>query len=110
MAEELERIYTIPLRKAFAKSGVGRGRRAVALVRTFLSRHLKAARVLIEGGLNRLLLARGLKKPPRRIRVLARRDKEGVVRALPAEAVGEKEGKKGRGKAVETAKEKKGGA
>ncbi|MEM4389467.1 MAG: 50S ribosomal protein L31e [Candidatus Micrarchaeia archaeon] len=97
MAEEIERIYTIPLRKAFEKPRVKRGRRAVELVRAFVSRHLKAARVIIEGKLNALLLARGIKKPPRRIRVLARRDKDGVVRVLPAQTIGAEEAKKAQG-------------
>lgn len=97
MAEELERIYTIPLAKAFAKPRGERALRAVKLVRAFLARHMKAdaGKVRLEGELNALLWSRGMKKPPRRLRVLAKRDKEGAVRALPAEQAVEKEAGKG---------------
>ncbi len=94
MSEEedivLERIYTIPLRKAWVKPRVKRAKGAVAIVRKFLLRHMKsgdirAVEVKIDPSLNELIWRRGAKKPPRRVRVRATLDKEGIVRVYPAE-------------------------
>ncbi|MEW5996892.1 MAG: 50S ribosomal protein L31e [Candidatus Micrarchaeota archaeon] len=77
---ELERIYTIPLGKAYDYSRVRRARRAVKIVRSFLSRHMKAEDVKISEKANELLFRRGMQKPPRKVKMRAVKE-AGVVRA-----------------------------
>ena len=83
MAEN-ERVYTIPLAKTYEKHA--RNRRAlyaVKFVRAFLARHMKVEleEVKISAGVNHAIFARGIKAPPRRIKLMASKDKEGIVLA-----------------------------
>lgn len=84
-----ERIYTIPLRRAWIVSRRKRTPKAVKLVRDFVLRHMKAESIVISNDLNEELWSRGIQKPPRRIRVKAEKDKEGVVTVYLAEARGD---------------------
>jgi len=79
-----ERIYTIPLGRAWLVSRRKRTPKAVKLVRDFILRHTKAESIVISNGLNEELWSRGIQKPPRRIRVKAEKDREGVVTVYPA--------------------------
>ena len=81
-----ERIYTIPLRGAYEKSMRIRSRYAVDIVRSFLKTHMKTGEVLIGKNLNEAIWERGMKKPPRRVKVSA--IKEGDV--VKAELFGHK--------------------
>ncbi len=66
-----EKIYTIPLGKAFDYIRTKRARRAVSIVQAFVSRHSKVAndKVRVSNALNSVLWARGIQKPPRRVKV-----------------------------------------
>ncbi|AFC99205.1 Ribosomal protein L31E [Methanocella conradii HZ254] len=83
MAEEkTEQIYTIPL----DTEGYPRWKKAnlaVKLIRQYLSRHMKVEedKIKINAPLNEAVWARGIRKPPRRIRVKATRVEDGVVEA-----------------------------
>ncbi|MDE1797911.1 MAG: 50S ribosomal protein L31e [Candidatus Micrarchaeota archaeon] len=68
---KLERIYTVPLRKAFDYLRTRRVERAVKLVRAFVSRHFKVEEknVRISEGVNSLLWRDSIQKPPRRIKI-----------------------------------------
>ncbi len=69
-----ERIYTIPLGKAYEKPRTKRTPRAVKLVRAFIKRHMKVESendVKISNNLNKVLWSRSIQKPPRRVRVRA---------------------------------------
>ncbi len=84
MAEstELERVYTIPLRRAFRHAPrVQKTNRAVKEVRNFLVKHMKASDVKLGQHLNHFLWDQGIKSPPPRVTVKAVKDGEGVVRA-----------------------------
>ena len=72
---EGEKVFTIPLRKAFRKSKNRRKNYAVSLIKEFLLRHTKAEEVKLGSELNRFVWEKG--KPPRRIRVKA--VKEGSI-------------------------------
>ncbi|MHB8603675.1 MAG: 50S ribosomal protein L31e [Thermoplasmatota archaeon] len=88
MAEEIERIYTIPLRAAHQAPLPKRSPRAVTEVRKFLARHMKteAEKVWLDNPVNEILWARGIQKPPRRLRVKAIKFEDGVVEvSLPEE-------------------------
>ena len=70
MAAE-EKIYTIPLRKAYGKSHNRRVPYAVRLVKSYLKTHMKAEIVKIGDKLNEEMWSRSISKPPRRVRVKA---------------------------------------
>ncbi len=74
------RIYTIPLKRAYYSPRHRRAKKAVSLVREFILRHMKAEKVIISQHLNEKIWSRGIQKPPRRIRVKAVKDSEGVVK------------------------------
>ncbi|MFH1471008.1 MAG: 50S ribosomal protein L31e [Candidatus Micrarchaeota archaeon] len=81
MAEELERIYVVPLRKAYDKPRIKRAKIAVKILRSFISRHMKAGEesVSLSSAVNSAIWESGMKKPPKRVKVIASRDKEGKV-------------------------------
>lgn len=92
-----ERIYTIPLRRAWISPRKKRVPRAVRMVKSFIKRHMKVEagaetgeeeekeRLVISNELNEKLWSRGIEKPPRNLRVRAVKDKEGTVTLYPAE-------------------------
>jgi len=83
----LERKYVIPLRDAYEASRKRRAKRAINMVKEFAKRHMKAEVVKISDKVNKLIWSRGAEKPPRRIEVLMRKNRLGVVEVmLPEEA------------------------
>jgi large subunit ribosomal protein L31e len=92
---ESEREYVIPLRDAYEASRTRRAKRAINIIKEFARRHMKAEVVKISSKVNNLVWSRGIEKPPRRVKVVMRKDREGVVEVLlPDEAGEEKEGEK----------------
>lgn len=79
MADELERIYTIPLRHAKHGKSSKRADRAVKDVRQFLTRHMKSDQIWVATEVNEALWARGKYTIPSKIRVRATRFSDGVV-------------------------------
>jgi large subunit ribosomal protein L31e len=79
-----ERIYTIPFRKVWATPRGKRTPRASRVLRAFAKRHMKAEKVEISNDVNEELWARGIRKPPREIKVRLVKDKEGRVIVYPA--------------------------
>jgi large subunit ribosomal protein L31e len=79
MADELERIYTIPLRHAHHGKASKRADRAIKDVRTFLERHMKSEQIWVSNEINETLWARGKYTIPSKIRVRATRFADGVV-------------------------------
>jgi len=93
-----ERIYTIPLGRAWISPRKKRTPRAVCIVRSFVQKHMKieakatakeeeeeAGGLVISDEVNRKLWSRGIEKPPRKLRVRAVKDKEGIVTLYLAE-------------------------
>lgn len=71
---ELERKYIIPLRKEWLKVPIyKRSKKAVTALREFLQKHMKTEDVRIGRHLNHAIWARGMKKPPHKIEVLAKK-------------------------------------
>lgn len=66
-----ERVYVVPLGDAFVKPRNKRTSRAVKILRNFTARHMKTdeENVIISNMVNAFLWARGIQKPPRRIKV-----------------------------------------
>ncbi len=89
-SSELERIYTIPLRRAKHGTRSKRANRAIRDVRDFLTRHMKSEQIWISSDVNESLWSRGKFTIPSKIRVRATRFDDGVVEVtLPdAEAEG----------------------
>lgn len=80
MAEELTRVYIIPLRKAKIKPRVRRANAAVRIIQEYLIRHMKADEVKMDTSLNEAVWERGIHHIPSRVKVKATKiDK--IVRA-----------------------------
>ncbi len=84
--ETLERIYTVPLSRAWITARHKRTKRAVKVLREFAERHMKSSEIKIDTALNERLWDRGITKPPRRITVRMEKDEDGVITiSLPKE-------------------------
>ncbi len=104
MAEELERIYIIPLRKIGYNASKA-APTAIKRVRHFLTRHMKVEdeNIWIDDSLNKAIWSHGKFKMPNKIRVKAVKFEDGVVEAyLP-----ELEFKKSRRELLKEEREKK---
>jgi large subunit ribosomal protein L31e len=85
--EPITRVYTVPLRRAFEAPRYRRTKVAIRLIREFTTRHMKATEVKIDEDVNERLWSRGIRNPPRRIKLEMERDEDGVVSIhLPPEA------------------------
>ena len=79
-----ERIYTVPFRKVWITARDRRAAKATRVLRQFVMRHMKTEDVKISNEINEVLWARGIQKPPRKVRIRAVKDKEGTVIIYPA--------------------------
>src|SRR5687768_13606830 len=77
--KELERIYTIPLRKVMHSPRNHRTDRAVRAVKNYLSKHMKSEEIWIDNAVNEKLWERGMYRIPSKIRVRALKFNDGVV-------------------------------
>ena len=113
--ESLERIYTINLGKVLLSPNNQRAKRAINMIRSFASKHMKSENVKIEEEISHLVWERGIRHPPRKIRVKLSKDDDGniiVSKYQEEKKVGEEKPKKAEKKTEEkkteeTPKEKK---
>ncbi len=75
----MERVYIIPLRRAFLSPRTHRASKAIKVVREFLERHMKTEDIKLGKSINESVWARGIQKIPRKIRVHADKDENGIV-------------------------------
>jgi len=93
-----ERIYTIPLGRALVRPPKKRAPRAITLMRDFVIQHMKIdlsakaeeehgelPTLSISNAVNEKIWSRSIKKPPRKIRIRATKDKDGNVKIFLAE-------------------------
>jgi large subunit ribosomal protein L31e len=94
-----ERTYTVPLGKAWIMPPRKRAARAMRMLRSFIIKHMKLGKhkegeteeeeepqkLVITNEVNEKIWARGIEKPPRKIRVRAAVDKDGNVTVHLAE-------------------------
>ena len=82
-----ERIYTVPLSRAWIMPVTKRAPRAIRILKAFIKRHMKAdeGSIVISNEVNEEIWSRGIEKPPRKIRVKAAKDKDGIVTVYLAE-------------------------
>lgn len=88
-----ERVYTIPLRRAWIMPPNKRAPRAVRIMKIFIQRHMKVGeeavkeegedeeggKIIISNEVNEEIWRRGIEKPPRKLRIRAAKDEEGNV-------------------------------
>jgi large subunit ribosomal protein L31e len=92
-----ERVYTVPLGKAWIMPPRKRTPRAMRMLRAFITKHMKLEAkkegeeeeeprtLVISNEVNERMWERGVEKPPRKIRVRAAKDKEGNITVYLAE-------------------------
>ncbi|MCF7910693.1 50S ribosomal protein L31e [Candidatus Pacearchaeota archaeon] len=89
--KEIEREYVIPLRHKTQKvPRYKRANKAVKTIREFLVRHMRIRdrdlnKIKLDKYLNEFLWFRGIKKPPAKIKVKAKKNSEGIVTVELAE-------------------------
>lgn len=81
--EQLSRVYTINLSKVLLSPENRRTKRAINMIKEFATRHMKAEEIKIDEALNREMWQRGIRHPPRRIRVKMTKDEDDVVTVSP---------------------------
>lgn len=90
-----ENFYTIPLGKAWISPRKKRAPKAMRIIRSFIEKHMKirteaegeeeAELLVISNEVNERIWSRGIEKPPRKIKVRAAKDKEGIITVHLAE-------------------------
>jgi len=85
MSQELERVYTINLGKVLLSPNNQRAKRAINMVKEFARHHMKNERIKIEEDLSHQIWKRGIKHPPRKIRVKMTKTDDGFILVSPYE-------------------------
>ncbi|MGI0037541.1 MAG: 50S ribosomal protein L31e [Nitrososphaera sp.] len=77
--DNLTRVYTINLGRAWLTPQHKRTDRVVNMIREFAQKHMKSDEIKLEQELNRQIWSRGKTNPPRNVRVKMVKDEDGVV-------------------------------
>ena len=85
MSQELERVYTIPLGKVLLSPNTHRAVRAINMIKEFARHHMKTYTVKIDEEISHIIWARGVRSPPRKIRVKMTKTDEGYILVTPYE-------------------------
>ena len=93
-----ERVYTIPLGKAWVRPPKKRVPRAMQMIKAFVTKHMKLEmrveaeeekgelpKLIISNDVNEKVWSRSIEKPPRKIRVRVAKDEDGNVTVFLAE-------------------------
>ena len=80
-----ERIYIIPLAKARRGPRNKWAKKAIRYLREFMERHFKPESLVISQEVNEAIWARGIQKPPRKIKIRATKNIDGLVVCYLAE-------------------------
>ena len=94
MSQELERVYTIPLGKVLLSQSQHRAVRAINMIREFARKHMKTNQVKIDEEVSHLIWSRGVRSPPRKIRVRMVKTDDGYILVSKYEGEEESEEKK----------------
>ncbi len=79
MSQELERVYTINLGKVKISQSQHRAVRAINMIREFAQHHMKVETIKIEEELSHEIWSKGVRNPPRKVRVRMSKTDEGYV-------------------------------
>lgn len=112
MSQEAERVYTINLGKVWLSPNNQRSKRAINMIKEFATRHMKTEQIKIDNELSEAVWKRGIRSPPRKIRVKMAKTDEGYVLVTTyeeeaAKEVDEKKDKKKKEKPAKKESEKK---
>src|SRR5919109_4322641 len=77
--ENISRVYTINLGKAWISPQHRRTDRVINMIREFATKHMKSTEIKLDQDLNRQIWSRGKTNPPRKVRVKMVKDEDGVV-------------------------------
>jgi len=83
LSQELERVYTINLGKVLLSPDNRRSKRAINMIREFARHHMKTEEVKIDEELAQQIWKRGIRHPPRKIKVRMTKTDEGFVLISP---------------------------
>ena len=107
MSQDVERVYTVNLGKVLLSPDNQRAKRAINMIKEFARHHMKVEQVKLEEDVSHLIWSRGIRHPPRKIRVRMTRTDEGYILVSKYEGeeeVIEKEGKEAEPEKAEPAK------
>ncbi len=79
MSQELERVYTIPLGKVKLSQSQHRAVRAINMIKEFARHHMKVENIKIEEDLAKQIWKRGVRSPPRKVRVRMTKTEDGFI-------------------------------
>ncbi len=79
MSQELERVYTINLGKVLLSQSQHRAVRAINMIREFARHHMKVETIKIEEDLAQLIWSRGVRSPPRKVKVRMSKTDDGYI-------------------------------
>jgi large subunit ribosomal protein L31e len=91
LSQELERVYTINLGKVKLSQSQHRAVRAINMIREFARHHMKVEEIKIEEELAHLIWSKGVRSPPRKVRVRMSKTDEGYI--LVSQYIEEEESK-----------------
>ena len=74
-----ERIYVVPLAKARHGPRNKYAKKAIRYLREFMTRHFKPESLVISQEVNEKIWERGIQKPPRKLKVRATKNVDGLV-------------------------------
>jgi large subunit ribosomal protein L31e len=74
-----ERIYIVPLAKARRGPRNKRAKKSIRYLRDYMNRHFKPESLVITQEVNEAIWARGIQKPPRKLKVRATKNIDGLV-------------------------------
>jgi large subunit ribosomal protein L31e len=77
--ENLTRVYTINLGKAWLTPQYRRTDRVINMIKEFAQKHMKSEEIKLDQDLNREVWAKGKTNPPRKLRVKLVKDEDSVV-------------------------------
>jgi large subunit ribosomal protein L31e len=85
LSQEAERVYTINLGKVWLSPNNQRAKRAINMIREFATHHMKTEQIKIDQDLSQAVWKRGIRSPPRKIRVKMAKTDDGYVLVSPYE-------------------------
>ena len=74
-----ERVYTVPLAKARNGPRNKRAKKSIRFLKEFMTRHFKPESLVISQEVNQKIWERGIQKPPRKLKIRATKNVDGLV-------------------------------
>ena len=79
MSQDVERVYTVNLGKVLLSPDNQRAKRAINMIKEFARHHMKVEQVKLEEDVSHLIWSKGIRHPPRKIRVRMTKTDEGYI-------------------------------